>query len=630
MSIFQVDKLAKSFGVLDLFQDLTFYIEKSQKVGLIAPNGAGKSTLLKILVGLESQDSGTITTQRDLRIAYLPQSSDFSKYPNVLAACISGIRPDLQEVILEYEEAVGEGDPDRLTKAISAMDALNGWDIEQELTALLTQLQLDNPLRSTQGLSGGQVKRIALASVLIGKPDLFILDEPTNHLDPNVIEWLEQYLASSNSALLMVTHDRYFLDQVCDTIFELDGGVLYTYEGNYTKYLEKREARIEQMQQEQATLRNLYRTELDWMRRMPQARGTKAKYRKDAFHEIEGKLQTISDHTGPKLESDSVYIGKKIFEAEHIAKSYGELQVIKDFTYSFARRDRVGVVGPNGAGKTTLINLIMGNLEPTSGSIEVGETVKFGYFSQIPPSFPEDKKVLDVVTDIAEHIQGKKGEQVSAMQLLNRFLFPPKRQQDYVAKLSGGERRRLQLCTVLMTSPNFLVLDEPTNDLDIPTLQVLEDYLSDFDGCILVVSHDRYFMDRVADHLFVLDGNGFVRDYPGNYTDYRQTKIREGNARKREESDRKTSDDTVKDSVTTWKQEKKKKGLSFKENKEFEALTAKIPEIQERLDEMEGRMSTGQLSAEDLLSVGDEYAKLKDELDNAEMRWLELSEIAEE
>lgn len=627
MSIFQVDNLSKSFGVLELFSDLSFAIEKGQKVGLIAPNGTGKSTLLKILVGLEPQDSGSITMQRDLSMAYLPQSSDFSSFPDIISACISGINPQLQGVIHRYEQAVASSDSAQLTQAISEMDASNGWEIEQELTALLTQLKINDPLRSTMGLSGGQVKRIALASVLLGRPDLYILDEPTNHLDPDIIEWLEKYLASSNSALLMVTHDRYFLDQVCDTIFELDEGLLYTYEGNYTKYLEKREERIEQMQQEQATLRNLYRTELEWMRRMPQARGTKAKYRKDAFHEIQGKLRNISDQTGPRLESESVYIGKKIFEATKIAKSYGEHQVIKEFSYNFARRDRVGIIGPNGSGKTTLINLIMGLIEPSSGTIEVGETVRFGYFSQIPPQFPEDKKVIDVVTDIAEHIPGKKNDQVSAMQLLTKFLFPPKRQQDFVSKLSGGEKRRLQLCTVLMTSPNFLVLDEPTNDLDIPTLQVLENYLADFDGCILVVSHDRYFMDRITEHLFVLEGDGFIRDYPGNYTDYRLTKAAE-EAEKKEESTPKL-DEPQKDSINTWKQPSKKKGLSYKEKREYEELTAMIPNLENKLKECELQMSSGTLAAEKLLEVGEEYAQLKDKLDESEMRWLELSEIAE-
>lgn len=614
MSILQVDNLSKSFGVLELFDGLTFTIEAGQKIGLIAPNGTGKSTLLKILVGLETADHGEIITQRDLKIAYLPQSSDFSSYPDVLSASISGIDPEFQEVILEYEQAVESQDTERLTSAISAMDRLDGWAIEQELKALLTQLQLTDPHRSTQGLSGGQNKRIALASVLLRKPDLFILDEPTNHLDPETIEWLESYLSSSSSALLMVTHDRYFLDQVCDTIWEMDEGQLYSYEGNYSLYLQKRSERIEQLQSEQQTLRNLYRTELEWMRRMPKARGTKAKYRKDAFDELSGKLRHINTAQGPRIEAESVYIGKKIFEARSLSKSYGKLEVIRDFSYNFARRDRVGVIGPNGAGKTTLIQLIMGLIEPTSGEIEVGETVRFGYFSQIPPKFPEGKKVIEVVTDIAETVRGTSGAEHSAMQLLTRFLFPPKRQQDYVALLSGGERRRLQLCTVLMQSPNFLVLDEPTNDLDIPTLQVLEEYLSDFNGCLLVVSHDRYFMDRITEHLFVLEGDATVRDFPGNYTDYRNSKKVEVPK----------ASDTTKDAPK--RPARERKGLSYKEQKEYEALTEQIPELEQQLAQIETQMSSGSMDSEDLQKLAEQYGELKDQLDAAEFRWLELDE----
>lgn len=620
MSLLQVDNLSKSYGVLELFSGLNFVIEKGQKIGLIAPNGAGKTTLLRILVGEEAMDSGEITTMRDLKLAYLPQKSNFSAYPDILSASLSGIAPELQEVILEYEHAVESEDAERLSRAIGAMDQYDGWHIEQELKALLSQLDLEDPHRSTQGLSGGQTKRIALASVLLRSPDLFILDEPTNHLDPQTVEWLEGYLASSNAGLLMVTHDRYFLDQVCDTILELDDKQIYTYEGNYSLYLQKRAERLEQMEQEQATLRNRYRTELEWMRRMPKARGTKAKYRKDAFEDLQGQLRSIPTQQGPRLESDSVYIGKKIFEARGLSKSYGELEVIKDFTYNFARRDRVGVIGPNGAGKTTLIRLIMQEIEPTSGTIEVGETVKFGYFSQLPPVFPEGKKVIEVITDIAEHVVGRSGAEHSAMQLLNRFLFPPKRQQDYVALLSGGERRRLQLCTVLMQKPNFLVLDEPTNDLDIPTLQVLEEYLSQFEGCLLVVSHDRYFMDRITEHLFVLEGDGKVRDFPGNYTDYRNTPKEEEKQPKAKE----TKPETAKP-----RPEREKKKLSYKEQRELDQLTGQIPELEQKLKTIEKKMNSGDASPEQLVELGTQYAETKEELDLSELRWLELSEIAE-
>lgn len=619
MAILQVDNLSKSFGVLKLFEGLNFSIEKGQKVGLIAPNGAGKTTLLRILVGLEPSDSGEVITQRDLKIAYLPQRSDFTTYPDILTASLSGIAPELREVIVEYEAAVEGGDTDQINRAIARMDQLDGWSIEQELQALLSQLNLGSPHRSTQGLSGGESKRIALASVLLRQPDIFILDEPTNHLDPSTVEWLEQYLATSNAALLMVTHDRYFLDQVCDTIIEMDGGQIYSYEGNYTLYLQKRAERLEQLESEQATLRNRYRTELEWMRRMPQARGTKAKYRKDAFHELKGQLTHIQHHQGPQLDNQSVYIGKKIFEAEHISKSYGERPIIKDFSYNFARRDRVGVIGPNGAGKTTLIRLIMQEIEPTSGTIEVGETVRFGYFSQIPPTFPEGKKVIEVVTDIAEHVVGRSGAEHTAMQLLNRFLFPPKRQQDYVSLLSGGERRRLQLCTVLMQHPNFLVLDEPTNDLDIPTLQVLEEYLVQFDGCLLVVSHDRYFMDRITEHLFVLEGDGTVRDFPGNYTDYR--------LQKKESPKVESSTKQEKEPTTKRPPREKKAKLSYKEQRELEQLTEQLPLLEKQLQEIETTMNSGTATPQELVELAEQYSTTKEALDSAELRWLELSEI---
>lgn len=620
MSLLQADNLSKSFGVLELFNHLTFAIEKGQKIGLIAPNGAGKTTLLRMLVGDEGMDSGEISTMRDLKIAYLPQKSDFSAYPDILSASLSGIAPDLQEVILSYEAAVASEDSDRLNQAIAAMDQHDGWHIEQELKSLLTQLDLGNPHRSTRGLSGGQTKRIALASVLLREPDLFILDEPTNHLDPQTVEWLEDYLSNSSAGLLMVTHDRYFLDQVCDTIMELDDKQIYTYQGNYSLYLQKRSERLEQMESEQATLRNLYRNELEWMRRMPQARGTKAKYRKDAFEDLQGRLKNVAYQQGPRLESESVYIGKKIFEAHHLSKSFGDLVVIKDFSYNFARRDRIGIIGPNGAGKTTLIRLIMQEIEPTSGTIEVGETVKFGYFSQLPPVFPEGKKVIEVVTDIAEHVVGRSGAEQSAMQLLNRFLFPPKRQQDYVSLLSGGELRRLQLCTVLMQKPNFLVLDEPTNDLDIPTLQVLEEYLSQFDGCLIVVSHDRYFMDRITEHLFVLEGDGKVRDFPGNYSDYRNTVKEEKPSKSKE---------VKSESAKPTRPEREKTKLSYKEQRELEQLTELIPTLEEKLKVIENRMNSGSASPAELLELGSQYADTKSELDLSELRWLELSEFTD-
>lgn len=621
MAILQVENLSKSFGILELFHDLSFVINKGQKVGLIAPNGSGKTTLMRIIMGQETADSGTIAIAKDARTSFLPQNSDFSSYPNILSASMSGIRAEIREAIVAYEKAVRSGQTDEMGRAMDLMEAVDGWKIEQELTALLSQLNITDPLASTHGLSGGQSKRIALASALLGDPEFLILDEPTNHLDPDIIEWLEEYLSTHPITLLMVTHDRYFLDQVCDTIFELDDKVMYTYEGNYSLYLEQREARLEQMRSEQQSLRNTYRRELEWMRSTPQARSSKAKYRKDAFHETESKLKEVSTASGPKLEAGSVYIGKKIFEARHLSRSFGDKTIIRDFTYDFARHDRVGIIGPNGAGKTTLIRLIMGLLEPSSGTISVGETVQFGYFCQQVPDFPADKKVIDVITDKAEKIIMPDGHTITAMQFLNHFLFPPARQQDFVEKLSGGERRRLQLCALLMENPNFLVLDEPTNDLDIPTLQVLEEYLMNFDGCLLIVSHDRYFMDRLTEHLFVLEGDGMVRDFPGNYTDYRLTakkKVKE-DADKEIDKDNKTQ---------RYRAPEKKNKRNYKEEQEFKSLTDRIPAIEAELKTIEEKMSDpSKTTSEELTKLSEEYSRLKDELEEGEMRWLELSEI---
>lgn len=618
MAVLQVENLSKSFGALELFSGLTFFVEEGQKVGLIAPNGAGKSTLLRILVGQEPADSGTVLIPKNKRLAYLPQDTDFSSYPDILSACLSGIRPELREAIARYEAAEQSKDPDALMHAMADMDALGGWQVTQELTALLDRLHLTDPERSTEGLSGGEKKRIALASVLLDSPNILILDEPTNHLDPDVTEWLESYLRDTPVTLLMVTHDRYFLDQVCDTIIELDGGELYTYEGNYSLYLEKRQERLDQMAAEQQSLRNIYRRELEWMRSTPQARSSKAKYRKDAFEETQSRLQSAPTVRRPTLESSGdLYIGKKIFEARDLCKSFGSKVVLRDFSYDFARRDRVGIIGPNGAGKTTLIKLIMGLIPPTSGTITVGETVQFGYFSQMPPTFPEDKKVIEVITDRAEHITLGDGHTVSAMQFLTRFLFSPARQQDYVAKLSGGERRRLQLCTVLMDNPNFLVLDEPTNDLDIPTIQVLEEYLTDFGGCLLIVSHDRFFMDRLAEHLFVLKGDGTVEDFPGNYTDFR--------LRKKSPEPKVTPTTEPKTKAKPRSERARKR--SYKEQQEMDALEAELPQLQEQLREVTKQMNSGTADPRDLTRLANEYAALKEEIDEKEMRWLELSEI---
>lgn len=621
MSLLQVENLSKSFGALELFRGLSFTLEEGDKAGLIAPNGAGKSTLMKMLAGKESIDSGSVLFAPGVRVGYLPQKSDFSSYPDIITAALSGIRPELREVIRAYEEAEKSGDGKRLTEAMAEMDRVNGWQIEGELTAMLDRFNLSDPYRSTKGLSGGENKRIALASVLLDSPDLLILDEPTNHLDPDITEWLEDTLSSKSLALLVVTHDRYFLDRVCDTIFELDSETLFVYEGNYSYYMEKRSERLEMLRAEQQTLRNIYRRELEWMRSTPQARSGKAKYRKDAFHETESRLRTVTDHKGPELEASDVYIGKKIFAARHVSKAFGEKSVIKDFSYDFARKDHVGIIGPNGAGKTTLVKLIMGQIPPTEGTIEIGETVRFGYFSQTAREYPPDKKVIDVITEKHERISLGGGGSMTAMQFLNRFLFHPKRQQDYVEKLSGGEKRRLQLCEVLMEDPNFLILDEPTNDLDIPTIQVLEDYLDTFNGCLLIVSHDRFFMDRLARHLFVLKGDGFISDFPGSYTDYRLMQKEEEKSAKKEETPK------PKETPKEEKRGERKKKRSYKEQKEFEALEEELPAIEKQLSELSDKMNSGTLSPQDLVEVGESYGRLKNEQEEKEMRWLELSEL---
>lgn len=621
MSVLQVESLGKSYGVLELFRNVTFAIEPNQKVGLIAPNGAGKSTLLKILVGLERQDAGSVFLDKKIRVAYMPQSSDFSSYPDIYHACLSRVRPDLQEVIYNYYEAEKSQDEQRLNRALEAMEAQDGWGIMTELRSLLDRLHLKDPSRTTKGLSGGESKRIALAAVLLGHPDFLILDEPTNHLDPDIIEWLEEYLAHQPLSLLMVTHDRYFLDKVCTDIIELDNGNSYRYEGNYSLYLQKKEEREQQQEAEQQSIRNIYRRELEWMRSTPQARSSKAKYRKDAFYETEAKLKSMTTTQTPNLGEGEVYIGKKIFEAKKVSKYYGDKCLLKSFSYDFARYDRVGIVGANGVGKTTFLKMIMGLEPPSDGEIMVGETVRFGYFSQEQPLFPPEKKVIEVITDITERISLGNGKSLSAMQFLTRFLFKPSRQQDYVQKLSGGELRRLQLCRVLIHNPNFLVLDEPTNDLDIPTIQVLEDYLSTFNGCLLIVSHDRFFMDRLAEHLFVLEGDGIIRDYPGNYTGYR---IQQKEERKQKAPAPKP--ETIASASGGKPQKEKPKKRSFKEQKEYESLEEELLCLEKEKERITQEMSTHQ-DPQQIAKLAKEYETLIASIEEKEMRWLELSEI---
>ena len=581
-----VQQLTKSFGSLVLFEQISFSIAEGQKVGLIAKNGTGKSTLLSVLSGKEGYDSGEIIFRRDLRVGMLEQSPVFDPAESVLDACFNH-----------------QGDPERVLKA----------------KQILTQLKIRDLQQPMGQLSGGQQKRVALANVLITDPDLLILDEPTNHLDLEMIEWLEGFLNRGNKTLLMVTHDRFFLDRVCSVILELDDQTIYTYRGNYSYYLEKRQERLDNRRAEIARANNLYRTELEWMRRMPQARGHKARYREEAFYELEKVAKQRIEERQIRLKSRNVYIGSKIFECQYVSKSFDDKVILKDFYYNFSRFEKMGIVGNNGTGKSTFIKMLLGMVPPDGGRFDIGDTVRFGYFSQEGLQFDEQQKVLDVVKDIAEYIDMGGGKHFSASQFLQYFLFTPEQQHNYVYKLSGGERRKLYLCTVLMKNPNFLVLDEPTNDLDIVTLQILEEYLQDFPGCVIVVSHDRYFMDKVVDHLLVFKGEGEVKDFPGNYTQYR-----EWSALQPKESKEVVETKEVKDNRPP-KESKKK--LSYKEKREFEQLEQEIAALEEEQRQLEEALCSGTLSVDELTEKSKRLPLLKDELDEKSMRWLELSEI---
>ena len=585
-----VQRLTKSFGSLVLFENIDFSIAEGQKVGLVAKNGTGKSTLLSVLSGKEGYDSGSIVFRRDLKVGMLEQSPGFDPCESVLDASFNH-----------------QGDPEKVLKA----------------KQILTQLKISD-LRQPMGqLSGGQQKRVALANVLITNPDLLILDEPTNHLDLEMIEWLEGFLNRGNKTLLMVTHDRFFLDRVCSVILELDDRTIYTYRGNYSYYLEKRQERIDNRRAEIARANNLYRTELEWMRRMPQARGHKARYREEAFYELEKVAKQRIEERQLRLKSRSVYIGSKIFECQYVSKSFGDKVILKDFYYNFSRFEKMGIVGNNGTGKSTFIKMLLGQEELDRGRFDIGDTVQFGYFSQEGLQFDEEKKVIDVVKDIAEYIDMGGGKHFSASQFLQYFLFTPEQQYNYVYKLSGGEQRKLYLCTVLMRNPNFLVLDEPTNDLDIVTLQILEEYLQDFPGCVIVVSHDRYFMDKVVDHLLVFNGNGEIRDFPGNYTQYRQwsaLQSKETTASNQNKAPSNNARETVSAKDTRRK-------LTYKEKREFEQLEQDIAALEEEQHRLEDALSSGTLSVQDITEKSKRLPLLKVELDEKSMRWLELSEI---
>ena len=627
VSYLQVENLTKSFGDLLLFHDLSFGIAEGDRIGLIAKNGSGKTTLLNILSGKEDYDSGNITFRNGLRVGYLEQMPEYPPHLTVIEACFYSSNETVQ-LISEYEQALQSGDQEKIQSLIDRMDHLNAWDYEQRAKQILSQLKIHKFDQPISQLSGGQIKRLALANVLITEPDLLILDEPTNHLDIDMTEWLEEYLRRNNITLLMVTHDRYFLDRVCNQIIEIDQRSLFGYKGNYSYYLEKRQERIEAQNAEIDRARNLLRTELDWMRRQPQARGTKAKYRIDAFYELEEKARQEKASGNVRLEVKSSYIGSKIFEAKGICKRFGDLKIVEDFNYTFARYEKMGIVGNNGTGKSTFIKMLIGDVSPDSGRFDIGETVRFGYYSQDGLQFNEQMKVIDAVRNIAEEISLGDGRKLSASQFLQHFLFTPETQHNYIYKLSGGERRRLYLCTVLISNPNFLVLDEPTNDLDIVTLNVLEEYLRNFKGCVIVVSHDRYFMDKVVDHLMVFKGNGELKDFPGNYTDYREWKEERERIEREERAEKAKKENKPAAPVRT-NDTKKKVRLTFKEKRELEELDRQIPELEAEKKILETEMSSGTLSADELISKSNRISELIDQIDTLGMRWLELSELAE-
>ncbi|MFR9523816.1 MAG: ABC-F family ATP-binding cassette domain-containing protein [Rikenellaceae bacterium] len=623
VSYLQVEGLTKSYGDLTLFRSLSFGIAEGERVGLIARNGAGKSTLLNIIAGGEDYDAGSVTFRNSIKVAYLVQTPSYDHRLTILEACLTGDSPALR-TIAEYEQALAAGDEKRINAAISAMDQEQCWDYEAKIKQILSQLKINDFEQNIGQLSGGQLKRVALANALIIEPDLLILDEPTNHLDLDVTLWLEGYLSKSKLSLLMVTHDRYFLDRVCNRILEIDERQIFSYKGNYSFYLEKREERKAASAAQRESDENLFRKELDWMRRQPQARATKAKSRIDDFYELEERLKRERSQGSVKIEMKGSYIGKKIFEVENLSKSYGERVILKDFSYLFARYEKMGIVGENGVGKSTLLKMLMGEVEPDSGKIDIGTTVRFGYYSQAGIAFNDGDKVIDVVANIAEAIDLADGRKMTASQLLQHFLFEPKRQYDYVAKLSGGERRRLYLCTVLMQNPNFLILDEPTNDLDIMTLQVLEEYLQNFSGCVIVVSHDRYFMDKVAEHLLIFQGEGRIKDFPSSYSDYlvwRDLKAQH------EAEERETKNATEKKSNAAEKPAKSlaTAKISYKEKMELEAIETALAELEEEKAQIEVKLSSGTLDIDDLTKKSERIAQIIDLIDEKTMRWLEIN-----
>ena len=619
-NLLQVENLTKSFGVNSLFDDINFTINEGDKVGLIAKNGTGKSTLLSIIAGDDTPDDGKLIFKNDVTIGYLKQLPQFEPHLSVMDTCLIG-DDDQSKAIRQYENALIEGNNEEMTKAIQAMDLASAWDYEERFKQILSQLKIDDFKQRISELSGGQIKRVALAKILISNPQFLILDEPTNHLDIDMIEWLEAYLTRSRMTILMVTHDRYFPDKICSKILELDQKSIYGYDGNYNYYLEKRAERIDAQNAAVEKARNLLRTEIEWMRRQPQARAHKAQYRIDAFYDLKERAQSRNDKGDVELNVKAGYIGKKIFVAHHVSKSFDGKVILNDFNYIFSRYEKLGIVGDNGVGKSTFIKLLLDRIQPDSGYFEIGETVKFGYYSQEGIHFDEGKKVIDAIRDVAEHIYFDEKHHYSASQFLQLFLFSPTDQQKLIEKLSGGEKRRLYLAMVLMSKPNFLILDEPTNDLDIQTLEILEDYLSKFSGCLIVISHDRFFMDRCVDHTFVFMGDGVIKDFPGNYSEYRAWK----EAHEKEETTAQKQKAELKPAKPRNNNRDNSQKLTFKEKREFEELTESIERLTKEKEELFNLFNSGE-QIDDVATKASRFEEVKDLLDEMELRWLELSE----
>ena len=619
-NLLQVENLTKSFGVNSLFDDINFTINEGNKVGLIAKNGTGKSTLLSIIAGDDTPDDGKLIFKNDVTIGYLKQLPQFEQHLSVMDTCLIG-DDDQSKAIRQYENALIEGNNEEMTKAIQAMDLASAWDYEERFKQILSQLKIDDFKQRISELSGGQIKRVALAKILISNPQFLILDEPTNHLDIDMIEWLEAYLSRSRMTILMVTHDRYFLDKICSKILELDQKSIYGYDGNYNYYLEKRAERIDAQNAAVEKARNLLRTEIEWMRRQPQARAHKAQYRIDAFYDLKERAQSRNDKGDVELNVKAGYIGKKIFVAHHVSKSFDGKVILNDFNYIFSRYEKLGIVGDNGVGKSTFIKLLLDRIQPDSGYFEIGETVKFGYYSQEGIHFDEGKKVIDAIRNVAEHIYFDEKHHYSASQFLQLFLFSPTDQQKLIEKLSGGEKRRLYLAMVLMSKPNFLILDEPTNDLDIQTLEILEYYLSKFSGCLIVISHDRFFMDRCVDHTFVFLGDGVIKDFPGNYSEYRAWK----EAHEKEEATVQKQKAVSKPTKPRNNNRDNSQKLTFKEKREFEELTESIERLTKEKEELFNLFNSGE-QIDDVATKASRFEEVKDLLDEMELRWLELSE----